>query len=186
MRKVTGKLEVVPKEVKVSQKGTPYTMFSINNHKIGQRYKCFLYNEQADKGVKELTTTGLDVEVDVWKQQQEEHGDVIIVQANTFTVKTDTGDIPTPTRKLGSISKEELTRGGKRLVTKAGKRLWQAVEDCVEVDGEWHEILEFCMDVLGPKKVTELMKEADKSENWKKIRQDILNLALMDHEANNG
>ena len=64
--------------------------------------------------------------------------------------------------------------------------IWQRKEDCIMVNGQWKDQLEFAMDILGGDEVTKLLKEKgvtyglNDTSKQKEAMRDIINLAILD------
>jgi hypothetical protein len=192
-----GQLMLLPQPVKLSKKGTPWAVFFLQDKRMNKA-KVLCFNDLAYRAVKELTVRGDNIVIEIW-QEEEEDGDVRQIKASSFT---------TPNHKLSSRDKDIAKAGGEeayrkeqeqeyreryksglRRVKKGDVFTWQPIDFCVQVGKKWHDKTQFACDVLGGKKVTELLmdKTAFKAAgSHKKLLEEIVQLAVGDYVEEEG
>ncbi len=192
---IEAKLYVVPGEVKTSKKGIMYTVFSVKN-KRSQVWKVICFGQTALDAKKKLNVINADVIIEGTEDKDGEDGDVRKIKANSFSLP---GGQQTAIEKeiakaggqdaYARKAREETSRryaAGERVVVKSGRKVWRPKEECIELNGKWYDKLEFCMNMMGGKKVGEIVKEEgvffNNPQKYKKVMADILDLALSIYE----
>ncbi len=193
---IAGTLNLAPKEVKTSKRGTEYTTFSIKNEAL-EICKVLCFSNLALKVCSQLKEKdhGTRVYI-VGKYDGEDSGVKIIKAKDVFLDKPSDETLKQKEIQRKTLANSKKIREAKK---KAGLVYVKREEDkahyvkkelCVKANGIWQESMEFIMDVLTPGKTIEILKSegitdpTKPSKNFNQVHDQLLNLAMGDYNGN--
>lgn len=199
MASIKGKLYLKPKCKNGRKSGKTWALFVLMNEN-GHQYHCLVFGELAERAERDLTKCAYDAMIEVLgKVEPGEEPETTKVFVDNFRLES--GEEFTVTERDRAIKRaggveayqreikehyQQLIKSGLRPVSMGSKIVWEPERALVYVDGKYHKPLELACDVLGDKKVSDLLIEGGASTAFSNVRKsrkvirEIVELALAD------
>lgn len=191
----------IPPDYWITRNGNEAGKFFIKTNK-GDKYQVLAFGHVLKRVKKEISQESKD-RIIIEGQIEEQidafgHTDEVkVIKAKSFRLPD-----KKPTERDKAIAKAGGVEAHKRWLEEEAKRkrelgfeyvpltglgfVWKKREFCLMVNGEWKSQVEWAMDVLGAKEVTEMLREKNinygvaRTKEQKKALREIVNLAIID------